>query len=169
MFRPNYTGLLNAIIEYPTEQPYWRLLSFISIFPFPAEREKLLANLLGRLSLSSMGPDASVYLSIRHLLGQQDKLASAFSGLSDVLPDQSRRYFERVLARQNEPVIFNRFWCLGLSKTGTTSFHDYCNRIGLLSAHFVNPLLYTLMTRMSLMLYLNPAYLRKSVGLVAFV
>ncbi|WP_395662079.1 glycosyltransferase family 2 protein [Aestuariivirga sp.] len=136
-----YTGLLNAIMEDPTEQPYWRLLSFISIFPFPAKREKLLAKLLGRLSSSRMGPDASVYLSILHLLGQQDDLASAFSGLSDALPDQSRRYFERVIARQNEPVIFNRLWCLGLSKTGTTSFHDYCNRIGLLSAHYINPAL----------------------------
>ena len=40
----------------------------------------------------------------------------------------------------------NRAWCVGLSKTGTTSFHIFCGELGLASAHWINPVLGTLIT-----------------------
>jgi tetratricopeptide (TPR) repeat protein len=143
----SYVDLLRKVLSGPAEQPHWRLLSLITQCPFPAEREELLNKLLGRLNPSMTGAAASVYLSVLLMLGKRDKLDIAFTDLAEGLPREPRRYFERVVASRKRQVVYNRFWCLGLSKTGTTSFHDYCKSIGLLSAHFTNPYLHSLITR----------------------
>ena len=143
----SYIHVLNEALSRPHEQSYWRLLSPINQCPFAAEREALLNKLLERLNPSMQGAEATAYLSILLLLGQSDKLMSVFPSLSEGLPMKSRRYFERVIAARTDKIVFNRYWCIGLSKTGTTSFHDYCTSIGLMSAHFTNPVLHFLITR----------------------
>jgi tetratricopeptide (TPR) repeat protein len=143
----SYIDLLNRAMSQSANLPYWRLLPLITQCPLPVAREALLRKLQERLDPSDPGRAASVYLSVLHLLGQNEKLASAFADLSEALPKDSKRYFERLVALKNGQAVFNRFWCLGLSKTGTTSFHDYCMSIGLLSAHFTNPYLHSLVTR----------------------
>ncbi len=112
----------------------------INVIPDVPTRRHFLRKLLTCVENSvQTGHYAAVYLSLLHLLGEKTRLADACNDLAPGLPAGPREYFRRLLAAQAGGPPVNRIWGVGLSKTGTTSMNDYCVSLGMLGAHWVNP------------------------------
>jgi len=121
------------------------LLHHIGKFPDAACRQRMLESLKCRLepALPDLNAtEASVYLSVLYNLGLTKVIAEKYGQLRDRLTNKAKMFFSRYLETVRFPSAYRNHsvWCLGMSKTGTSSLHAYAQKLGLLSAHFVNPL-----------------------------
>jgi hypothetical protein len=139
---PDYYQELSDLVE-----SYWvpaglTCLNAIAACPDESVRTTFLARLRNRLEEISpelSGPQAETYLGLLHRGRLPEKLAVAYGQLRERLSAPAAEYFRRAIAGEAErrsPSILG----LGLSKTGTQSQHNYLERLGLLSAHWSNPL-----------------------------
>lgn len=143
-----YSLVLEALLKTADIRPSPNLLGRINVCPYPDRRQEFLATLRQHIERTPEGMsdrENSVYLSVLHLMGQDKALETAFPEFEHRLPADSRRYFERVIATRNGAPRVTSVWGLGLAKTGTSSLHAYCEDLGLLSAHWNNPVTYTLL------------------------
>ncbi len=145
-----YGEVLSTAIDMGRVQPQRQLLVHINIYPNAGRRQELLARF--RALMDPSAPDykaeaMSVYLAVTHLLGRHDDFETLYDSYLDRLPVPSRRFFDRMRAAARGAPPVNRAWGIGLSKTGTTSLHEFCARAGLASAHWLNPILITLLDR----------------------
>lgn len=126
-----------------------KALERINVFPDATGRREMLARQYAtmRLRIEELdGEGLSKFLAICHLLGHADEFASVFAAREAQLPRLCRTYFNRLSNAAVAGAPPNQAWCVGLSKTGTTSFHVFCGAMGLASAHWVNPVLGTLLS-----------------------
>jgi tetratricopeptide (TPR) repeat protein len=145
-----YRQALEAVLAGEAPQGSRILLHRIAHCPDPEARQALrhrMAETLRPRAEGLEGVPASVFLALLHLLGRDREWRDAHGLLQGRLPAEDRLYWGRVLAMRDGGAPCNRAWALGLSKTGTTSLHEYCRRLGLLSAHWINPFLGTLIDR----------------------
>lgn len=145
-----YRRALETTLASDAPQASRVILHRIAHCPDPDVRQALryrMAKTLQPQAESLEGIPASVFLALLHLLGREAELRDAHALLQSRLPADDRLYWHRVLGMRDGGAPHNRVWALGLSKTGTTSLHEYCQRLGLLSAHWINPFLGTLIDR----------------------
>ncbi len=141
---PEHGKALRDRVADARQSPDIWTLSQIHTNPDPHLREELLQAICGRLQprmAELRSNEAAIFLAALHGLKLEAKLRGAFAGLRDRLSPDARMYFERLIdadgigARKEQTI-----WCLGLSRTGTTSLHEQLGRLGLLSAHWTNPI-----------------------------
>lgn len=141
-----FGDVLHTQLNLPTLTDPKRLLARINEFPYPDAQRHFRQHLLARLETQPLlGESGSTYLSLLHLLNMGDKLTEYYPRLKSGLPSTAKEYFRRLMAAKSGAPAQNRFWAVGLSKTGTSSLHTYCESIGLLSAHWINPVTHTLL------------------------
>src|SRR5207248_10044358 len=69
-----------------------------------------------------------------------DKLEEYYAATRSRLSKKAVSYYGRLVAIIRHPErTFNKVWCVGLSKTGTTSLHRYLHSAGMMGGHFHNP------------------------------
>lgn len=120
------------------------VLWLIHMFRDAHGRQEMLARF--QLELSRQLPELegeglAAYLATLHLLGQYERFASIYRANEERLPRICRTFFSRLIASGTTKDPTNLAWCVGFSKTGTTSLHVFCNELGLASAHWMNPVL----------------------------
>ena len=139
---------LAALLKTDGIRPSFNLLGRINVCPHADRRQDYLTTLRQTIERNPEGMtdrENAIYLAVLHLLGQTTALSEAFDRLQHRLPTDSRRYFRRVVAANAGAKRGVSVWGLGLAKTGTSSLHAYCEDLGLLSAHWNNPITYTLL------------------------
>lgn len=141
---PAYIERLGAALMDESVPVTPQILSKIHRCPQPDQREKMLRVVQQRLAPRTphLNPrDAQVYMSVLHGLEQKAALRQAHAQLNDRLPRRAKLFFDRILdtGASRNAARDRTIWCLGLSKTGTTSLHEYFRLLGLFSAHWTNP------------------------------
>ena len=141
------TELASAVAQ--NAAPSTELLLLINSYPLRERRAEFLGRLMKRTdseweTYGSAG--LTVHLALLYLHCRRADCAALFSECGDRLPGAAAEFFRRALQKREGLGTFNSVWAVGLSKTGTTSLHDFCRGHGLLSAHFLNPVLGTLLT-----------------------
>lgn len=145
----DYAAAMDRALRIGDMLPDPSFLMRVNVVPEEALRRSFLARmaeLMGHEAARYHGSAASTWLAVLHLLDRRDAFDAAYRDLAPRLPRIAARYYQRLLAARSGAAPVNRAWALGLSKTGTTSLHEYCERLGLLSAHYINPVLQTLLT-----------------------
>ena len=153
-----YHDGVDALLKRQDTRSVRRKLEFINRVPDTEVRSGFLDKYLtqlqareGRLSAQ----EASDYLSILHILKKYTALSDNWETLEKILPDASRRFFARHLQAEVAPapgpgsnsITLGATWCLGLSKTGTNSFHGFMENLGHSSQHFLNDVTKTIISR----------------------
>jgi hypothetical protein len=119
--------------------------------PDPARRRELLERIALRMSRKTGAFSAAgteTYLAVLAALGREDDLARIRVELAPLLSSDAATYYDRRDAvRRDAQLSYSQVWCLGLSRTGTTSLHQYLCKAGILSAHFLNPFEHRLIDR----------------------
>jgi hypothetical protein len=139
---PDYYQELSDLIESYWVPAGFTCVNAVAACPDESVRTTFLARLRTRLEEISpglSGPQAETYLGLLHRGRLPEKLAVAYGQLRERLSAPAAEYFRRAIAGEAErrpPSILG----LGLSKTGTQSQHNYLEQLGLLSAHWSNPL-----------------------------
>lgn len=145
-----YRQTMDAALADTGLQPTPMHLYRVAMCPDAAWRQSALDRLALRLQnqIDALdGRTLSTCLAALHLTGRHDRLVAAEAEFGHKLPGLARTYFKRLLASRAGAKPVNRVWGLGLSKSGTSSLHEYATRLGLLSAHWTNPFLGTLLSR----------------------
>ncbi len=138
-----------AAFERGAIPPGRRSLWSIHVIPSEQCRQEMLARFHHAMSQQREqldGEGLAAFLAASHLLGRKEEFAATFRRAEAQLPSICQKYFNRLIKAGEGMAPPNRAWCVGLSKTGTTSFHVFCNDIGLASAHWMNPVLGNLIT-----------------------
>ena len=153
-----YYASVDTLIERDDRRSVRRKLEFINRVPDEGVRAGFLDKYLSRLDAQAgklSGEEASDYLSILYILKKYTALSDNWEKLETVLPDASRRFFGNHLKQDAETSTggVEPTWCLGLSKTGTNSFHGYMENLGLSSQHFLNDVTKTIISREDSMLF----------------
>ena len=145
-----YLAAMLGALKLRLVPPRRSVLMSIHVFPNGDGRREMLRRFhdvlrhqIDRLD----GEGLSTLLATSHLLGRKDEFLAVFGKCAAQLPKVSGRYFSRLIRADEDMVPPNIAWCVGLSRTGTTSFHAFCGELGLMSAHWMNPFLGSLITR----------------------
>jgi hypothetical protein len=118
--------------------------------------DRAIRHALLEAALSRMPPErakftratAETCLAALVALGREDELAQRRKALTPLLSQEAVLYYDRREAVGRNPAAsFSTVWCLGLSRTGTTSLHQFLQRSGMLAAHFMNPIAFRLIDR----------------------
>ncbi len=139
---PDYYQELSDLIESYWVPAGFTCLNAIAACPDDSIRTTFVARLRSRLeeiAPALSGPQAETYLGLLYRGRSPEKLAAAYGQLRERLSAPAAEFFRRAIASETErrpPSILG----LGLSKTGTESQHHYLEQLGLLSAHWSNPL-----------------------------
>lgn len=142
-----YYRTMEDILRAPDLVASRELLPRITMCPDDHMQQYFLERLHARLTQgweNHRAEQAAVHLAVLCRLGRGEECGEAFDHLSGRLSPNPRRFFTRLFGRDESVVPTETVWGLGLSKTGTTSLHDYCSALGLLCAHFVNDFLGTI-------------------------
>ena len=154
----DYYSSVESLIDRGDRRSIHRKLEFINRVPDEGVRAGFLDKYLSRLEGQAgrlSGQEASDYLSILYILKKYAALSDNWEALEKILPDASRRFFSNHLRKDDAalPGATDPTWCLGLSKTGTNSFHGYMENLGLSSQHFLNDVTKTIISRDDCMLF----------------
>ena len=117
------------------------LVNLIMMVPIENERNELLRKSKNRMDNAIAGlasPELQAYMAILFHLKLSSELAYIYRANKVNLPKKIINFYDRFLGNDcsHPPTI----WCIGLSKTGTTSLHRYAEKLGFNSAHFINPI-----------------------------
>lgn len=138
---PAFYDTLSEIIDGQKFPSVQSLLHSVHSCPNPAVRERFLDQLRQYLEarLPELSPsDASALLAILHAMKRQTECLEIYEQVQLRLPKNSSLFFGRLLGMDPEWAGTKSVWCLGMSKTGTTSLHHYAERLGFFSGHFFN-------------------------------
>lgn len=132
---PVHSRLLTTIAHNPDAD--WRTRAY----------EMLLARTFAEVA-EGRAAVLAVHCALLHLRGRSAEMAEVLAQHGARLDPRAFEYFSRLVAvwRGLAPPakLGRRFWGLGLSRTGTSSLADFGHRLGLVTAHWVNPYLGTL-------------------------
>lgn len=139
----------------PIDRP---LLHMVNRSPEPGIRLALLDAMRRRLEgrwETLTGAAATVWLALLRCLGAHDAVATGLATLRPSLPRAAATFFTRAVERRagHDTARQPTAWCLGLSKTGTTSLDAYCQGQGLLAGHYLNDILGLLLDEEDLELF----------------
>jgi tetratricopeptide (TPR) repeat protein len=144
---PRYYETLEAALRGAQFRPKRDVLRRISVCP-SSEMQRHFLEALGRplaaRSEALRGEEAVVYLAVLCRLDRTAECGEAYDHLAGALPEPARIFFGRLTGRSQTRHPSGPVWGLGLSKTGTTSLHDFLTRHGLICAHFLNGFLGTI-------------------------
>ena len=132
---PVSTQLLTTIAHNPDVD--WRTRAY----------DRLLARTSAELA-EGRAVVVAVHCALLHLRGRSAEMEGVLAQHGARLDPRAFDYFSRLIAiwRGLAPAtkLGRRFWGIGLSRTGTSSLTDFGHRLGLVTAHWVNPHLGTL-------------------------
>lgn len=163
-----YHDGVDALLRRQDTRAVRRKLEFINRVPDDGVRTGFLDRYLTQLQARAgrLSPqEASDYLSILYILKKYTDLSDNWAALEKVLPDASRRFFGKHLQGEASSsqdagadtgvnaAQVEATWCLGLSKTGTNSFHAYMEDLGRSSQHFLNDVTKTIISREDCLLF----------------
>ncbi len=137
---PKYYRYLESIFSDATLGVKPDIVKYVNMCADPAIARTFLQNILTRHPPVNVNKDSAcaIYAVLRSL-GRNDDIIADYGRTRHLFPKQHKIYFDRLVLRSDESKKLKpRIWCLGLSRTGTTSLHHYLSQSHLMSAHWVS-------------------------------